>query len=84
DVEIGTDQGRRNRYRAFVASADSAGLPVWSVEQAFRGQLAEALILGRDFRHPNALATGLAAELVATRLRSAVPGPAIPILTPAP
>ena len=84
DVEIGTDQGRRNRYRAFVASADSAGLPVWSVEQAFRGQSADALIVGSDFRHPNAMANTLAAELVATRLRAVLPGPAIPILIPAP
>jgi hypothetical protein len=81
DVEVGSDQDRRTRYRAFVASADSAGLPVWSVEQAFRGQSADALIVGRGFRHPNTIANGLLAELVATRLRGALPGPAIPIIT---
>ena len=80
DVTVAADQGRRNRYRAFVASADSAGLPVWSVEPAFRGGSVDALIVGADFRHPDALANGLAAELVATRLKGALPGPAIPII----
>lgn len=84
DVEIGTDQDRRTRYRAFLASADSAGLPVWSVEQAFRGQTADALIVGRAFRHPNGIANASMAELVAARLKGVLPGPAIPIIMIAP
>ena len=84
DVEIGADPARRTRYRAFVASADSAGLPVWSVEQALRDQSAGALIIAPTFRHPNATANGSMAELVATRLKGALPGPAIPVIPPRP
>ena len=80
DVEIGADAARRNRYRAFLTSADSAGLPVWRVEQAFRGQQAAALIVDSHFRHPNASANASMAEVVATRLKGVVAKPAIPII----
>ena len=69
DVEIASDSGRLARYRAFVASADSAGLPVWGVAEAFHGHATAELVVGTRFRHPNALAIGLVADAVVDRLK---------------
>ena len=69
DVEIASDSGRLARYRAFVASADSAGLPVWGVASALAGHRADELVVGPRFRHPNARAIGLVADAVVDRLK---------------
>lgn len=80
DVEISTDVARRNRYRAFVRQADSLGLPVWSVERAFRGQEASALVVSATYREPNALAHQLMALEVAGRLALQVRRPEVPVM----
>ena len=72
DVEIASDPARMARYRAFVASADSAGLPVWGIEPAFHGHGSEELVVGHRFRHPNAFAVGLVADAVVDRLKDRI------------
>lgn len=72
DVEAASDTVRLERYRAFVASADSAGLPVWGVDAAFQGHTTSELVVDRRFRHPNPFAIGLVADAVVDRLKDRV------------
>jgi len=48
-------------YAAFLRAVASAGLPVWPIDRAFRGQRRGALVVNRLDHHPNVLANRLAA-----------------------
>jgi hypothetical protein len=61
-------ESSRERYRRFVNRAVSAGLPVWSLEDAFQPYSLEELTVSAIDRHPSELANRLAAEALYPRL----------------
>jgi hypothetical protein len=54
----------RDRYTAFIQQAETAGIPVCSLQHTFDGQSLQALTLNAIDAHPNELANRLAADSV--------------------
>lgn len=70
DLEVGSDSTRLARYRAFVAAAAAAQIPVVGVDSALAGRPVERLIVGPLDHSPNELADRLVAGAVAPQVMS--------------
>jgi hypothetical protein len=76
DITLGVDPGLEARYDRFVREATAAGLPVWSLRSAFRGESFEDLVLNPLDAHPNKRGHRLAALAVHSQLaRLGIPDP---------
>jgi len=69
DVRVVQQGEPRARYDLFVREAVAAGLPIVPIDDALAGSSFDELTINRIDRHPNARAHGLAAAVVADRLR---------------
>lgn len=69
DTTIQLSAGSRSRYQRFVTAVNARGIPVWSLEAAFRGCNYSDLTVNSFDGHPNALANQLAANVIIERFR---------------
>ncbi len=72
DIGVVAEPGLRERYRRFVGHAEGAGIPLWSIEDAFDGMEYASLYVNTFDHHPNARAHQMAAMYAARQAVAAL------------